>query len=688
MRVYEGTPQKLGANWDGHGTNFAIFSANAEKIELCLFDDSGASERERIVLPERSGDVWHGYFKDVAPGQLYGYRVYGPYDPERGHRFNPNKLLVDPWAKRLSGRLALTDIHFGYRYGDADADLSFDRRDNADWMIKAIVTGELARPRATHKPLVPWPDTIIYEAHAKGLTQLREDVPPDWRGTFRGLSSPAVVDHLRRLGVTTLELLPIQAFIDDWFVTQRGLKNYWGYSTLGFFAPEPHYSAGESETVFHDTVARLHDAGIEVVLDVVYNHTCESDHLGPTLSFRGIDNASYYWLQPDRPRFYENFTGTGNALNLSHAAVRDMVIGSLRYWVEAFGVDGFRFDLAATLARGPSGFESDSPFFTAIRNDSVLAGVKLIAEPWDLGPDGYRAGGFPPEWSEWNDHFRRNVRGYWNRGGDSGSLGRSMTGSADLFRRAGRSPRSSINYVTAHDGFTLADVVSYASKHNQANREDNRDGENNNDSTNCGMEGPTQDEGMLKLRRQLRRNLVTSLLLAKGVPMLLAGDEAANTQYGNNNAYCQDNEVGWVKWSHLGKAEDLTPLIARLTRLRAHFSQLGNQSWLDGRANDGTYDVIWLTPQATEMTADDWNAVDARFLSYILGVEDSGDTPLLIVFNSGNEPIMFTLPAARKFRKWTLLVDTTLDDCEEITRPAGSELQAPGRSVLVFCGTP
>jgi isoamylase len=686
MRLCGGTPEILGATWDGQGTNFALFSANAEKIELCLFDDSGSRELERIALPERTGDVWHGYLKDIVPGQLYGYRVYGSYDPERGHRFNANKLLLDPYARHLSGRLSLSDIHFGYRYGDEHADLSFDARDNAQSMVKAIVTGGVAAPRAPHRPAVPWSDTIIYEAHVKGLTQLREDVPPEWRGTFRALGSPAIVDHLRRLGVTTLELLPVQAFIDDWFVTQRGLKNYWGYSPLGFFAPEPHYAAGDSNDVFHDTVARLHDAGIEVILDVVYNHTCESDQLGPTLSFRGIDNASYYWLQPDRPRFYENFAGTGNALNLSQPFVRRMALESLRHWVEAFHVDGFRFDLAVTLARGSDGFESDSPFFAAIRDDPVLSGVKLIAEPWDLGPYGYRAGGFPPAWSEWNDHFRRTLRGHWNHGQNRGDVGRRMSGSADLFQGAGRTPRAGINYVTAHDGFTLADVVSYERKHNDMNREDNRDGENNNDSTNCGQEGRTDDNTVLTLRRQLRRNLIASLLLAKGVPMLLAGDEVGNTQFGNNNAYCQDNEIGWVKWTGLGSAgEDLTTLIANLTRLRKRFVQLGNQAWLEGRRADGSYDVLWLTAQGKEMTAADWDNPDARFLSYILGSEENGEIPLFIVFNSGTEPTQFVLPATRKFAYWTALLDTASDTHDESTHAAGSVLNAFAHSVLVFC---
>ena len=687
MRLQSGTAQSLGASWDGQGTNFALFSANAERIELCLFDDSGTRELERVALPERTGDVWHGYLKDIVPGQRYGYRVHGPYEPERGHRFNANKLLLDPYAKQLSGRLSLRDVHFGYRFGDDGADLSFDARDNAQDMIKAVVTGGVATPRTIHRAPIAWSDTIIYEAHVKGLTQLREDVPPEWRGTFRALGSPAIVDHLRRLGVTTLELLPVQAFIDDWFVTQRGLKNYWGYSTLGFFAAEPHYAAGDSGDSFHDTVARLHDAGIEIILDVVYNHTCESDELGPTLSFRGIDNASYYRLRADRPRFYENFAGTGNVLNLSHPFVRQMALDSLRHWVEAFHVDGFRFDLAVTLARDSDGFESDSPFFAAIRNDPVLSGVKLIAEPWDLGPGGYRAGGFPNEWSEWNDHFRRTLRGFWNRGAHRGDVGRRMSGSADLFQAEERAPRASINYVSAHDGFTLADVVSYERKHNEMNREDNRDGENNNDSVNCGVEGRTDDARVLALRQRLRRSLLASLLLAKGVPMLLAGDEVGNTQFGNNNAYCQDNEIGWVKWGGLGsEGEDSTALIAKLTGLRKRFTQLGSQTWLQGCRADGSYDVLWLNAAGTEMTAEDWDNPGQHFLSYILGSEDVGEIPLFIVFNSGAEPAGFSLPATRKFRQWTALLDTVSSEKEACTHPAGSVREAAAHSVVVFCG--
>ena len=556
-RLSAGTPHPLGATWDGRGTNFALFSAHAEKVELCLFDRQGRREIERIGMPERTDDVWHGYLNDIAPGQAYGYRVYGPYHPERGFRFNPHKLLVDPYAKQLVARLAWSDAHFGYRAGSARADLSFDRRDNARGMPKAVVIDEAFTAGREHKPAIPWEETIIYEAHVKGLTQQRDDVPPAWRGTFRGLAAPSIIEHLKRLGVTAIELLPIHAFLDDRHLINRGLNNYWGYSTLGFFAPERRYSLENPLDEFRSTVSRLHDAGIEVILDVVYNHTAEGNHLGPTLSFRGIDNTSYYRLLPDQPRYYDDFTGCGNALNLAHPRVLQMVMDSLRYWVQNCHVDGFRFDLATTLGRGRAGFDRNAAFFAAIRQDPVLARTKLIAEPWDLAPGGYQVGAFPPGWSEWNDRFRHTLRRYWSGEGKLiGDLAGRMTGSADLFDHQGRSPRSSINHVTVHDGFTLADLVSYERKHNEANREDNRDGSDDNHSTNCGVEGPTSNPDVLALRRQLRRNFLSSLMLAQGVPLLLAGDEVANSQNGNNNAYCQDNPIGWVDWSALGHDGD------------------------------------------------------------------------------------------------------------------------------------
>ena len=549
MRLSAGSPARLGASWDGRGTNFALFSANAEKVELCLFDGQGRRELERIELPERNEDVWHGYLNDVSPGQLYGYRVHGPYAPERGHRFNANKLLLDPYAKRIAGRLVWSDAHFGYRTGSAREDLSFDRRDNARGMPKAVVVDETFNwGRREIRPNIAWEDTIIYEAHVKGLTQKRDDVAPGWRGTYGGLCSPAMIDHLKRLGVTTIELLPIHGLIDDRVLVERKLANYWGYNTLAFFAPEPRYAQDNALDAFRTTVARLHDAGIEVMLDVVYNHTAEGNHLGPTLSFRGIDNASYYWLNKDNPRYYDDFTGCGSSVNLTHPRVLQMVMDSLRYWVEVCHIDGFRFDLATTMARGPNGFDRNSSFLTAVRQDPVLSTVKLVAEPWDLGMGGYQVGAFPSQWSEWNDRYRSAMRRYWSGEGSLiGEVSRRMTASSDLFHHDNRATRAGVNHITVHDGFTLADLFSYNEKHNEANGEDNRDGSNDNHSNNCGHEGPTNDAAILALRRQLRKNQLACLFLALGTPLMLAGDEVGNSQNGNNNAYCQDNETGWVK---------------------------------------------------------------------------------------------------------------------------------------------
>jgi glycogen operon protein len=687
MRLSAGSPHPLGATWDGRGTNFALFSANAQKVELCLFDDQGRRELERITLPERSEDVWHGYLTDVVPGQLYGYRVHGPYEPERGFRFNAHKLLLDPYAKRLSGRLVWSDAHFGYRAGHQRADLSFDRRDNARGMPKAVVIDPAFTWGEDRRPSIPWEDTIIYEAHVKGLTQQREDVPPAWRGTYRGLTAPTVIDHLKRLGVTTLELLPIHAFVDDRRLIENRLVNYWGYNTLGFFAPEPRYATDGALDAFRSTVSRLHDAGIEILLDVVYNHTGEGNQLGPTLSFRGIDNTSYYWLRPDQPRYYDDFTGTGNSLNLTHPRVLQMVMDSLRHWVDVCHVDGFRFDLATTLGRQPNGFDRGAAFFAAVRQDPVLAGVKMIAEPWDIGPGGYQVGGFPTGWSEWNDHFRHTLRRYWAGAGSLiGELGGRMTGSADLFNHDGRSPRASINHVTVHDGFTLADLVSYEGKHNEANAEDNRDGSDDNQSNNWGVEGPTDDPNILKLRQQVRRNQLACLMLAHGIPLLLAGDEVGNSQSGNNNAYCQDNPIGWVDWSGSGReGDDMTALVSQLTELRQQFPQLRPRHWVDGRRADGSYGVLWFTPKATEMTPEDWNFPEGRFLSYVLGPLEKGQSPLYIVLNAAPEEIDFVLPTVPKVGHWTARLNTAASQDQQDSAP-GAKLQAPARSVLVFSG--
>jgi isoamylase len=689
MRVLEGMPHPLGASWDGRGTNFALFSANATKVELCLFDPQGRRELERVALPERTDNIWHGLLPDVSPGQLYGYRVHGPYEPERGHRFNANKLLIDPYTKQLAGRIVWSDALFGYRAESSREDLSFDRRDNARGMPKSVVIDEAHTRVRERRPHIPWEDTIIYEAHVKGLTQLREDVPPAWRGLFRGLAAQGVIDHLRRLGVTTLELLPIHGFVDDRHLVEKGLRNYWGYNTLCYFAPEARYAQDNPNESFRSTVARLHDAGIEVILDVVYNHTAEGNHLGPTLSFRGIDNAYYYWLLPDKPRFYDDFTGCGNSLNLSRPRVLQMVMDSLRYWVEAFHVDGFRFDLATTLGRGPYGFDRRAAFFAAIRQDPVLSTVKLIAEPWDIGLGGYQVGAYPSGWSEWNDQYRRVLRRYWRSESDLlGDLGRRMTGSADLFDKSGRGPNASINHVTVHDGFTLADLVSYNEKRNMANGEDNRDGSDDNLSTNCGVEGPTDDQDIVALRHQLRRNQLACLMLAHGVPMLLAGDEVGNSQNGNNNAYCQDSEVGWVDWSQQGKeGADLTDFIARLADLRRRFPQLRPRHWVEGKRSDGTYGALWLTPQGTEMTETDWKFPNARFLSYVLDGR-LGSEPLYIVLNAAPESIKFKVPKWLNYNAWAPLLDTTDID----GTPQGELLligklsEAPPVSVQVFEG--
>ncbi len=657
-------------------------------MELCLFNREGRREIERIAVPECTDDVWHIYLSNVAPGQLYGFRVHGPYEPNAGHRFNANKLLIDPYSKQLGGKFAWSDAHFGYRAGSKQQDLSFDRRDNARGMYKSVVVDVAHSWAHERRPQIPWEDTIIYEAHVKGLTQRREDLPIEARGKFRGLSEPGMITHLRKLGVTAIELLPVQAFLDDRHLVDRGLRNYWGYNTLSFFAPEARYANGNEINAFRSTVAALHDAGIEVILDVVYNHTAEGNHLGPTMCYRGIDNASYYWLQPDAARYYDDFTGTGNSLKLAHPRVLQMVMDSLRHWVEAYHVDGFRFDLASTLGRGPA-FNRNAPFFAAVRQDPVLANVKLIAEPWDIGSGGYQVGGFPNGWSEWNDIYRNTLRRFW-RGdeGLAGDLAHCMTGSSVQFQHDGRSPRSSINHVTVHDGFTLEDLVSFEHKHNEANGEDNRDGSDDNLSINCGVEGATDDPDILALRRRRKRNQLACLLLAQGVPLLLAGDEAGNGQGGNNNAYCQDNEIGWVDWSKAGSEDDCTALIGELTQLRRDFPQLRPRHWAVGRKADGSYDLKWLTPQAGEMAEADWNLPHSRFLAYVLAAPVEGGKPLFVVLNRTETEIEIVFPEWPDVTNWCCVLDTS-DGHEPAVKPLpGTNWSVPSRSVLVFAGQP
>ena len=690
MHLAEGSPHQLGATWNGRGTNFALFSAHAEKVELCLFDRQGRRELERIALPERTEDVWHGFIADVIPGQVYGYRVHGPYAPEQGHRFNPNKLLLDPYGKRVFGRIVWSDAHFGYRAGSHRADLSFDRRDNSRGMPKSVVVDDAFTWGDDKSPGVPWHDTIIYEAHVKGLTIGRDDVPFGSRGMFSGLAAPGVIDHLRRLGVTSIELLPVHAFIDDRPLVERGLRNYWGYNSIGFFAPEPRYTPDGGIDSFKTMVARLHAAGIEVILDVVYNHTAEGNHLGPTLSFRGIDNASYYWLRPDAPRYYEDFTGCGNSLNLTHPRVVQMVMDSLRYWVESCHVDGFRFDLTTTLARGPNGYDPRAPFFAAIRQDPVLSRIKLIAEPWDLGLGGYQVGNYPSDWSEWNDVYRRTLRSFWR--GDSnqvGDLARRMTGSADLFQHRGRAPRASINHVTVHDGFTLTDLVSFEKKHNLANGETNGDGTDDNISVNCGIEGPTENQTIGACRQAIVRNQLACLMLAQGIPLLLAGDEVGNSQGGNNNAYCQDNNTGWTDWSGLEQPDrDLTGFIAQLTDLRRRFTQLKSKRWLDGRRPDGNPDVLWVTPKGTEMTAQDWGFAEGRYLSYLLAPVENSEGALFLVLNAAATSVDFIFPAWPAAGTWTKLLATVPLEHEHARYAVGSHCVAPAGSVTVFAAAP
>jgi glycogen operon protein len=686
--ISPGAPHPLGATWDGRGPNFALFSASATKVELCLFDREGKRETQRITVPERTDDVWHAYLSHVTPGQLYGYRVHGPYAPEAGHRFNCNKLLIDPYSKRLAGQFSWTDAHFGYRTGAKQADLSFDKRDNARHMFKSVVVETAHSWGHSRRPNIPWEDTIIYEAHTKGLTKLRDDAPEDMRGTFRGLSEPGMISHLRRLGVTAIELLPIHAFLDDRYLIERKLRNYWGYNTLSFFSPESRYAYGDAVDDFRATVAALHDAGIEIILDVVYNHTCEGNQMGPTLCYRGIDNASYYWLKPDEPRYYDDFTGTGNALKVAHPRVLQMVMDSLRFWVETFHVDGFRFDLASTLGREPA-FNRNAPFFAAVQQDPVLANVKMIAEPWDIGMGGYQVGGFPTGWSEWNDVYRKTARRFWRGEGNLiGDLAHAMTASAAQFQHDGRGPRASINHVTVHDGFTLADLVSYEQKHNEANGEDNRDGSDDNVSTNCGVEGPTDDADIVSKRRRLRANQLATLFLAQGVPLLLAGDEVGNGQNGNNNAYCQDDEIGWVEWSKLGGEDDMTDLVTRLTQMRQRFPQLKPHRWVEGKKADGSYDVKWLAPSGAEMTEQDWNFPDGRFIAYVLAaVYDKGE-PLFIMLNGADEPVDITFPTWPDIGQWQCVLDTSNGHPNAPAGKPGDKWSAQARTVLAFAGAP
>jgi len=696
-RVWPGQPYPLGATWDGKGVNFALFSAHAERVELCLFDAAGVREIDRARLPEYTDEVWHGYLPDARPGTLYGYRVHGPYDPKAGHRFNPNKLLLDPYARAFYGRFLQTEVIFGYRVGSAREDLSFDRRDSARAMPKCRVVEGTSQWGDDRPPGTAWSDTVIYEANVRGFTMLHPALPQPLRGTCAGLGSQPVIDYLRSLGITAIELLPVQARFDEPHLLKHNLKNYWGYNTIGFFAPEPQLLSTGLSAEFKTMVRQLHDAGIEVILDVVYNHTAEGNHLGPTLCFRGIDNASYYRLMPDDWRHYINDTGTGNTLNLSHPRVLQMVLDSLTYWVEQMHVDGFRFDLAATLGREDHGFDQGSGFFDAVRHAPALQHVKLIAEPWDVGPGGYQLGQFPPGWAEWNDRYRDAVRRYWR--GDEHmlpELAARISASADLFDHRGRRPLASINFVTAHDGFTLNDLVSYNEKHNEANQENNHDGHSENLSFNFGAEGPTDDAAVLAQRDQQKRNFLATLLLSQGTPMLLAGDEFSHTQNGNNNAYCQDNEMTWLDWSRQGTQARLLAFTQRLIALRQEHPVLRRMRFLHGNftCSRGIKDITWFTPQGIEKTSEQWQDPVARCVGVLLNgragptVSPRGtlieDDLLLIILNSHHEIVEFTLPQLPIEGSWTRVLDTADPDGEGKSFPNGTVLPMPGRSLAVL----
>ena len=695
-RIREGLPFPLGANWDGLGVNFAIFSANATKVELCLFDSTGETELERIELPEYTDEIFHGYLPDAHPGLVYGYRVYGPYDPKNGHRFNHNKLLIDPYAKQLVGELKWSEALFGYTIGHPDDDLSFDERDSAPFVPKCKVIDPAYTWGRDQRVNVPWEKTIFYETHTRGFTMRHPSVPDELKGTFSGLMVDDVIQHIKGLGVTSIELLPIHAFVNDQHLLQKGMTNYWGYNTIAFFAPDPRFLAHGKIAEFKEMVAHMHHAGLEVILDVVYNHTAEGNERGPTLSMRGIDNASYYRLMPDDKRFYINDSGTGNTLDLSHPCVLQMVTDSLRYWASEMHVDGFRFDLATILGRYHDGFDERHSFLVACRQDPVLRQVKLIAEPWDCGPGGYQVGKFAPGWAEWNDKFRDTVRAFWK--GDEGKLAdlaSRLTASGNMFNQRGRRPYASVNFVTAHDGFTLHDLVSYNDKHNEDNDENNQDGSNDNRSWNHGVEGPTEDPDINALRLRQMRNFFATLLFSQGTPMIVAGDEFARTQHGNNNAYCQDSEIGWVNWDWDEDGKALHDFVQKLIKVRMKYPILRRGRFLVGEYNEelGVKDVTWLSPSGEEMTIEQWEDPNGRCLGMLIdgraqetGIRRRGaDATMLMMVNSHHEGVNFKLPEVPEGVNWTCLIDTNQPDARGKEKfEFGSEYTVTPRSLLLF----
>ncbi|RUP33282.1 MAG: glycogen debranching enzyme GlgX [Mycolicibacterium sp.] len=699
--VWPGKAYPLGATYDGVGTNFALFSEAAERVELCLFDDDGTERR--VVLPEVDGFIWHGFLPDVVPGQHYGYRVHGPYDPAAGQRCNPNKLLIDPYAKAIDGEFRWDQSLFGYNFGDED---SRNDDDSAARMPKSVVINPYFDWGTDRPPQRAYADSVIYETHVKGLTQRHPDVPERDRGTYAGVAHPAIIDHLKSFGITAVELMPVHHFANDSVLIDKGLSNYWGYNTIGFFAPDPKYTSGVTPggqvQEFKAMVRDLHQADIEVILDVVYNHTAEGNHLGPTLSFRGIDNAAYYQLVDGEPKFYMDYTGTGNSLNAGHPHALQLIMDSLRYWVTEMHVDGFRFDLASTLAREFYDVDRLSTFFEMVQQDPVISQVKLIAEPWDVGPGGYQVGNFPPQWTEWNGKYRDAVRDFW-RGEEStlGEFASRLTGSADLYEHTSRRPVASINFVTAHDGFTLRDLVSYNEKHNEANGDDNTDGESNNRSWNCGVEGPTDDAGIDALRRRQQRNFLATTLLSQGVPMISHGDELGRTQGGNNNGYCQDNEITWIDWESADT--ELTAFIGGVAAIRTAHPVFRRRRFFTGRpvrarGSQDVPDVAFFTPSGSEMTDDDWNTAFGKSVAVYLngqGIPDLDergqrvvDDSFVLCFNAHHDGIEFTLPPEQFGAGWQLVLDTASGlatvDAETTPLQAGATVTVEGRALTVF----
>ena len=698
MQTWPGSAYPLGATFDGNGTNFALFSEGADRVELCLFGERG--RETRVDMLEVDAYVWHAYLPNIAPGQRYGYRVHGEYDPTSAKRFNPNKLLLDPYAKAVDGQVNWGQSVFGYTFGDPD---SRNDEDSAADMMKGVVINPFFDWGGDRPPRIPYSESFIYEAHVKGLTMRHPDIPDEIRGTYSAIAHPLIIEHLKRLGVTAIELLPVHQFINDSMLEEKGLSNYWGYNTIAFLAPQNTYSSsgqrGQQVQEFKGMVRALHEAGIEVILDVVYNHTAEGNHLGPTLSFRGIDNEAYYRLEDDDKRYYTDYTGTGNSLNVGNPHALQLIMDSLRYWVLEMHVDGFRFDLAATLAREFYDVDRLATFFELVQQDPVVSQVKLIAEPWDVGPGGYQVGNFPPQWTEWNGKYRDTVRDFWR--GEPQALGEfasRLTGSSDLYAHSGRWPVASINFVTAHDGFTLRDLVSYEQKHNEANGEDGRDGADDNRSMNFGVEGPTDDPQVNELRERMQRNFIATLLLSQGVPMLLHGDELGRTQGGNNNGYAQDNEITWIDWENVDAS--LIDFTSALARLRRDHPTFRRRRFFDGRPVrreevERIPDIVWLRPDGTQMQPEDWDSGFGRSIGVFLngnGIRERDrrgepitDLHFLVLFNAGDEPVEFTLPDVEFSPNWDVLVDTagTLANTEPVHPGAAVDLAA--KSVVVLC---